>query len=582
MFGIAGCLGDDDDAVDDADDVDEPDDVVFTTAGGDDPEPLEMNPYNPDASWGGWSGQTWIRPTVFDTAESEWHHRTVDDWAYDDETMTINFNDDYSWTNGDPVTAYDFVAKINLEMYTGAPVGDYFESFIAEDDYTAVGQLADEFVGMAESIMLQQVFHWADSAYDTPWEFYGEFVEDFREAESEEDFDAVDEALLEFSLDPREDDAPFSGVTDFVDLDERRMLWRVRDDFPNTENIDFEDWESVIGMSEEEAARTGSFDVNFGRPGEPEEWDPRIEQRGDVPVAMGHALVFNQRDYDHLAPREVRHAFAHMIDNDLFVEVVETHGNHLPVEHQTGMPPEYAEEWLGGETDFLTNHHGHDYDRAAELLVEAGYEENGDTWLRPDGEEFTPELFVPQWWPEVIEFATAEIQSFGINAESRVAEWPTFDEQVNRDANFEIAWTFVGATFMPHPFFDYQRTFTGVLEGGADVVDVWGIDPEFDIPMPRGDPGGNIETVDTRELVDDLLFVDDEEEEIELIQELAWVYNQALPYYQFDSYHDQWIWNVEDWDLPDEDHWVWTTPHPQYLVFEEGLIQANPGTDSQA
>jgi len=561
--------GDGDGDGDDGDVIDNP---TFTEPGGPPPDSQEANPYNVDDNFAGWSGPDWVRPTVFNGNRGEWYNRTVENWDYDGETMTIEFNDNYTWTDGETITAEDFVTRTVLNMYTGAPIGDFLESIEATEEFTVVATLDDEFAGMQEEVFLQQIFHWSSSSYAAPSKTFGEYVERFRNAENEDEIKSIQEDLLSLSIPP--EDATWSGVAVWEERDERRQLKKVRDDFPNTDDINFTDLESIYGVQEEEGILGGAIDSAFSSIPEGEV-PGDYEEQGSVPVYMGHALLF-QHDHELYGMPEVRQAIGHMMDNQTFHNVIETHGTHLEIEHQTGMPPQYAEESLGGDTDFLTDYSGHNHDRAAELLQEAGFSQDGDTWMTPNGEEWTPEVYAPEWWPEIAQFAASELQAFGLNAEARSAEWSTFNKDVNVNGDFGLAWTFIGATFLPISYYDFEGTFKS-----ETFNDVYNIGPELEVPMPVGDPEGDLETVDAGELVDELLFAESDEEAVELVKQLSWIYNQALPAYQFDTYSDTWVWNTEDWDLPDDDHWLWHTPHPMYLVFEEGEIQAAPGTSSQ-
>jgi len=58
-------------------------------------------------------------------------------------------------------------------------------------------------------------------------------------------------------------------------------------------------------------------------------------------------------------------------------------------------------------------------------------------------------------------------------------------------------------------------------------------DSEFEIPMPVGDPDGDMETVDIYDTLGEMRQADDQEALVEAVQKVGWIGNQLMPFWYF-------------------------------------------------
>lgn len=69
--------------------------------------------------------------------------------------------------------------------------------------------------------------------------------------------------------------------------------------------------------------------------------------------------------------------------------------------------------------------------------------------------------------------------------------------------------------------------------------------------MPVGDPDGSLDTIDVHGLMDELSTNSDEDRNREIVQELAWAYNQSVPQIPIWFRYGQMFLNTSDWEWPD-------------------------------
>ena len=572
--GLAGCSGGGDgsdgsdggDGGDGSDGDSGPDRLDRTFRAGnaqESPTEAPLNGYQPTTWSHWWAGLQHLfrRPFYYSVDGNEWVPGLAEDWSIDDGVVTVDLADGYTWTNGREVDAQDFADKYTIEIEAGFQTGDIATSAEAVDDSTVEITLNEESADVNPAIIAHTLFS-SNVNIDTPREVYGDIIDGFREAETQEETDAVLTDLTEGSWD-LQDEWIYNGPWDLESADETRVLLTPRDEDPASDGINFSTWEIPVTSDQEAEFLSGSVDAAYDQDpsGAAEEYD----QLGFVPVFNGIGVAFNHGD-DWFGDRDVRKAISYMIDNERYKQAVRG-GKEIPMDIHTGMAREYAADRMGDVADSLTDYSAQNADLAAEHLQAAGFTQEDGTWYDADGNEFVPEYVAEEGDAQTAQFVANAIQNFGVNAEARVESSSTYDSLI-KDGDWQMTrdfWYF--SWFVPIPY----DNFRNALQGRAK--EIRNIESEWEIPMPPGDPDGDLQTINVDDKLSQLRTAEGEEAS-RLVRELGWAWNQYLPMYQVYTYGDTFHFNTDGWNYPDEDHRVWTIPHPPYLLAQWGLMEA--------
>lgn len=518
-------------------------------------------------------------PTYFNNEDGSFMPNLIADWevSESDETMTFTVEEGYYWNNGDEVTAEDFWvdAQIELGMYGGAT--DEYEDVTVDDEYTYTFQLTE----YARPEILIGSFRNAHMHRNGP---FAEFAEKFADASSDEEYESVQGELEEFTLNPVEgDDVPASGVFQIGQITDNAIMMEPNEHHPQADQLNFDqvrltkasEWGSIQGMLQSgdlDYVSGGRFSTTFT-----ENVPDKYYTYYDTPFG-GTSIDFQLED-DIYGIREVRQAINHIVNKEQTTAAIDF--NQEPDQYSTGLPDSIAEAWIDSEAlDSFTDYTGQNFDEARALLESAGFEEGSDTWLTPDGEEWTVEVRAPAGDSDRVqqmEVVTNQLEDFGITAELSTIDTSTYWQRY-RDQDWGVACWVYGNRGRSHPYFDFEFQYIGedpgVLPGERAP---WAGTPyEFEVPMPVGDPDGSLETVNYREKISRIRKTSDEETARELIAECAWIYNQMSFKVPLAIASNPVFFNTEDWALPDDYKETFQTidSHPIQLLAQRGQLQA--------
>lgn len=579
---VAGCMGDgdpageedDDDSDDDdsgADDGDDGDDsstdpgedVVWKSFASHVPQDAQFNPYNAGTYVVQGRLVHWTPLMQYHVGSDQWIPLIAEDWSLDGTTGTIQVADEFTWHNGDAVTAEDVATRLQLMYYMNDPI----ESFLSGPPVAGNGEvelsLENEVQG---DIFWPQVT--ANIEYhtmSTSASVYGEFVDRFEDAADDEAIQDVQADLTEFSPRTPGDDVLGNGPFAFVEATEEAQIFELHEDYPveyvreqvtDTIGYDFGDWPAEIAIDRVEFHDVGdlwaayrSETLDGGADNAPRE--VYAEYPDDyhvigVPRDEMWGLSF-QYDDDIFGRRNVRKAFSHVIErSEALADQMFPLGD--VVEYESGMTTSMTEGWVSDDViDSFTDYTGQNHLEAAALLEEEGFTEEDGEWYTPDGDRFSIELRLPAYDDIVagIQVVEGRLAEFGIETEFNAMEVGTFFGDVAPTGDFSVIATNLGT--QPHPLFSYQANWLGeAAETNFDLT------PE--IPEVGDADGDSTLEVDIDELLVELSASDDDERVQEIIDTLAWTHNQDVPYVACAEKAHQYCVSHDGWERPGTQH----------------------------
>jgi len=215
-----------------------------------------------------------------------------------------------------------------------------------------------------------------------------------------------------------------------------------------------------------------------------------------------------------------RRAVAHIVDRDIIRKIAYYYGITTN-DYSLGIPQSQRYKWFS--KDFYTDLTKYDYNwkKAEEILRKAGYRKNEKGfWMTPEGNEIELEIVAMQGLNDLVllaEASSAQLKKFGIKCEIRTRQREIYASML-QDNNFDIAAD-NGAQFTKYgdPSISLNRFFWK----GAIIQKAAGL-PEVLNYKGR--------EVNTRELAEELYSVMDHERRKEIVEILAFLINENLPY----------------------------------------------------
>ncbi len=511
----------------------------------------------------------------------------------DGATVTVNLDDRFTWHDGDPVTSEDVLAQYTLDLLVQRPNWDRLLADVsAPDDYTV--ELELQTADAHEGVLIQTL---AETYVATKPEIYQEYLPDdgSRGAGAYDDLSDFELTRLRregqgfkvaapYGVDPeeyqREADAHVVGWGPFklAERGTRRMRFTKYEDHPFADRFNFTEVRNTTYTTNESryqallSDRLSGFNVGVTQT----VWDqvPDYYTAYTRLARSGLSWAFN---YDAFPDRRVRQALSYAMDRERQVNNsgLATEFNAV-LEHDTGYVSSAEEnaEMFGQE--FVDNLPTYDLntDRAASLLEEVGWSRDDGQWYDENDEPVQVTLKLPPTWTDWINMgqtAVDDLSSFGIDAELRTEELQIYVVDSLFGGSFEMAGWWSGGTW-GYPYHSWVTAW----EGTQNIPQITHNHPaEYEIPMPVGDPDGDLETVNVDDMLSDLAQTPSGSDRItELRRRIAWTYNQALPTYCLNNEIGLSLLNSNNWDAPDTDEPVANTQQPIPDMLHRGRIRA--------
>lgn len=524
----------------------------------------------------------------------------LEDHYAEDGTVTLKLREDYTWSNGDPVTAEDLAAKCWLDHYESVVLNDVeFENVQIEDDYTVTYDFVDEDRNPElwfDDWMGVNAHIWPRRSYlDVKADLFEEWLEQFHDATTGDEVTSVWEEFDQWSL-PLED-VPRLGPWQYDgDLAGRTHVYVANEEYPGLPHLDTPeypmedvDWEFHLRPYSDDQVQVQAFlsqddeELDYVRVDSNDVWDQALGMGmkpwpADTEVLAENINLFGgisgyriNWTEEPLDDRLVRKALHHVIPTSYGADIAG--GGYIPARDFCGLPRPIADEYLG--VDWIEENlesyavEETNEERATELLEEAEMEKEGGEWRMPDGSSWTIDLrgYDDDTRVRQAQVAQEQLQNFGINTDLNVQEQATFESNAFGRGNFDLApggWGVLG-----HPYKSYELLVQDVptaKEGAGDApnqTELW------EVPMPIGNPDGEVEEINMREEVSALRTEgEDTDERVKLI---AWAINQAVPYlpwsegYQARAPHS--MVDGNDWSRPEppaNTGWGSTEEYPSF------------------
>ncbi|WP_226042613.1 ABC transporter substrate-binding protein [Natrinema sp. DC36] len=555
--------------------------VFDPTTGGTAPANRHLNPWNPTQS-GCWhpGANIFDRAVVHSPASNEGYSIIAQEWEMvEDTTMEFRLSDEFTWHNGDQVTAQDWALQFDIALgilamqaEDGGRPHPLVESAEAVDETTLHVNFHD---ALDESWALQNAT--ADLAGregrgiftksgEEPWEGW--------KTRLDEEDNSVLQEITTSSEPALSEDTVGNGAFQVSEIGDATVVMEVYEDHPHSGNIDLKEYRLDLYESGKPTQPYSAQEVDAAHTGFPVQED----LQGRMPE--GHTLfretlssnklfAFNcghGHNYD--TPFEdvrVRKAVCHVFDREELPRLLQ--GVNRPFEWGPCRVPgnilaegdHPAAEWVKDFTLYGQN----DTERATELLTDAGYQRDDGNWYRPNGDRFEIN------WMSGIERPDHQIliqnlKDFGVAIKQEQVDSATLDER--RSAG------------------DYHVMPDGSSANG--ITAMWTLDlvpnwiqsithyqPERDIPMPVGDPDGGdgTKTINVENHIRQWQITGDEQYH----KELMWWWNQTLPEMEAMFQPDAGAYDGGNWEIDAQDSIINGVDDALYIApkMEDGTIR---------
>lgn len=521
------------------------------------PTERHFNPWNPSQT-GCWhpGAAVFDRLAVYSPTQNEAYPLMAESWEMADEsTLEVTLSDQWTWHNGDPFVAQDWVMQQEMELAILSASEDASEPLISsveavDDQFIRIGlnnQLSEIFavqntIGIYNGNLARGVFTKHD---DDQW---SDWHERLVNGSDQEKMAAVEEITT--TKYPKITDDPIGhGPFQIAEVGDDIVVMEKYEDHPNADNINFDQFSLNLFSSNRPTQPYSTGQVDAAHKGFPVQDDLKSQ------LPEGHKLFREGRSSNKLfafncghgvegydTPFEspnVRKAVAHVFNREQVKPLLQ--GVNRMFEWAPCRVPgkvleagdHEATEWVKDFTLYGQN----DTERAAELLRMEGYSKNGDKWMTPDGEAFEISIMNGADRQD-ISVLKRNLTEFGIDVTQEQVDDATFDERRN-NGRYDI---------MPDGSSANGVTALWSLGLVPDwVQSITHFKPEREVPMPVGDPdgGSGTKTINVEEHIRQWQTTG----ESQYHKELLWWWNQTLPEAEMMYQPDAGAYNSTNWEM---------------------------------
>lgn len=542
---LAGCAEDTDPADEDRDIG--PADRTYTGWTDRNPEREGFNVFNSDDSLYGVINHNGLS-MLHD--KQDFYPEGFADWGLEGTTATIEIQDWLTWHNGDPYTSEDLEATVLLRQLQGTRP---YATLLTEDPVSIID---DKTVELALERPAEPHSFWVPFVYGSPlgikadqWTEYLERLEDTTD----------DDELAELRQDMRERrfDDPIGNSAWMPDrMTGSRAIFTLWDDHEWADEYEHHTLESLFITTSEgiyERILTENIDSGYGRmPRTTLNQMPDSYQTYLNPWWWGMGFGMHQ---DMFPSMKVRKAMMYALDKPIICEnsgIPEDVLSPKPVVSGIYGDEERHTEIVG---DLWDNYevYDQDQDRAEEYLADEGYTKEDGQWYQPNGDPFEFTIVVPSqfgYYTPMSETVQAQLGEIGIEVDLTIQEAGVYYGQTKPLGEFEMLAAIAhGGTWNPAVSLGYNHAPD--LVGSFTVNNGMPLE-NLPLPMPVGDPNGDIEEVNLVEYINQLDAPDDEGG-FEARRIVSWACNQHPYYYEMSEHFNVIALYADRWDGPDPD-----------------------------
>lgn len=473
------------------------------------------------------SGAVW--PDLPDTMET------------DGKTLRLKFPQDYTWWNGDDLTAEDYWTYLEIRRLLNPEESKIAENVLV-DDYTIERNFK---TNVTPSLMRGDLTSQTFAKLTTPRSIYSKYLESLQDGGSQDARDSVRKDLQEMQIPIKQlaEEGLGNGPYEVVDWSDSETILELYEDHPLAGNTNIQ---TVRLLSESATENLRSLEVNNKVDMEPSgliaesnraDYPENLQNWYELDWFRTQKITFNWEN-EHLAKRPVRRAIARAVNLEALVSAGVQSGlvGSAP-ELQTGLRSSIHEKYLGeGWVDQLIDYPASsDVEGATKLMEDAGYSKSGGTWQDGSGNPVTFSFLTSNgtFQSSLGVVFSDQMESFGFNMDvTTVGETDFYQTLQNYDHDMWWVWHVAAALWHPTSYF--SNDFYG-LEVGDPSSDsetgVTGIPFELAIPSEVGarEISGNGETINPAQLMEDLPVAESEDQVREMSRTLVQWTNFDLP-----------------------------------------------------
>jgi len=548
----------------------------------------DFNMWNPNSNLFYPTRMIWEGFTEYSVSTGEYMPTGATDWNYDGSNgeMTIELRDDMTWHDGTDVVAEHVHNHFVLGELRSWPPWSVINGVSVEDEYT----LSFDLVNGAESFIKPTILggNWTHWFWTHP-EYHREFIESAKDATTEEEMNSINGKLSEFSISGSEAVEKGVGFGPFAisEYSEGDLYLEPHEEYPwglgsgdgmapNYKGVRITDF----GSSESDFHEAAIADQIDGFTGTTS--SSVREQMGDHwsfirnPNWGQHGITFGPdskwgKNTD--KSRALRQAVGFFYNPDEWVKIrqMPLHPDpNMATGLNTPQDNNYISDVIGDFTNYGNSESGWtDMQRAKQKMKEAGYTKDGDWWVDGNGNRLSVEIKYNAEWTANhpgYENVAEQFRSFGIDASTSAESNTQLLNNTAAQHNFEIM--LLGTGFGPHPYDAFVNSL-GTINANYPSGSVYTNQiKEVDIPMPVGDPDGEMTTFNIDKKLKEYGSTTDQAKVDRLTKEFAWMWNQWVPAVEMETKvrvnyvaSDNWQWNVST-DAPQwgmEQPWVYCT-----------------------
>lgn len=554
VIALAGCQGD----TSDGSNNDNSDSTSSGSSSGDQPADSELTldslgiPAS-DVQWNdfNFSNYVWMIQSnvmdpfaVYDPVNDTFVGLLAKDWTIDTDKqiLRIKLNENYHWHDGKqvvgPVTAQDVYTHFQMEQYMGFSSSEYTTGVNVVDKFTAEFDLKKGYKNknfITFNLLLTPLSHGFPP--------YQEWVQRFKNASSQSEKDKIATELGELTISSK--DMLSYGPFAVQSASQQEFTAIKNPGHPAADKINFPKIIFKYVGSEQkiwQSLSNGQLDVvmRMNIPQDVRSNFPDHVENTTYSSLGGMSLAFKWNDEVVGDPR-VRRAIGYIIDQQAVAQNAGAE-THRPVTHNTGLATDYTSKYLKSDKyiDYSKN-----YEKATNLLEDAGFTKKGDQWMTADGSKFGPDIKTGTTGGPgllALQTITSQLTQFGIDTRLRTQEATSFTENVWNQGNFRIAASTWGADY-PQPYAWYNSAF-------VEDRDKMEMPNEISIPAigklngPENTINLNLDTA-----VNNLTKLSGQKL-TQQVRELAWLWNSMIPEFQIYEERIQTWFTNDDWNYP--------------------------------
>lgn len=378
-------------------------------------------------------------------------------------TYTIKLKDGLVWSDGEPITAHDFVFGINRNLTYGAENGFVTDKMVryleGAEEYLADTEVDLEtfsFAGVEALDDTTVVYH-----LKTPCAFFtgllcgGGFLP-LRE-------DVAEAGFSEWAVEPG---YPVTGayVLDYCNENEKVVLTK-NESFYDAENVTVDEitFQVMPDMDAQAAAfKTGDLDAALAISASIVSTYENQNELWNRPQQSVYSIDLNsgEKGPEALKDVNVRRALAISINRDEIVKAINAGNFYTPLYGYVPFGMKGAEDDFRKEGDAKQLYQAYDPEKAKELLKEAGYDESKPLTLKYKYSNNSIHADVAQMLEQMW-------KAVGVNVELEVVESGVFYDQIDQ-GDFEMARYALMCTNDPSEFLNQ---WTQAMQPVAAVAD---------------------------------------------------------------------------------------------------------------